>query len=774
MNDPDDSTVAGQPAAGNEQPTSQSVRNRADVSLNRDTLLWVLASLAVLANAIVGIFNIDRMLTRDQTVTGRIATLGELNEVLSEMKDAETGHRGYIITGKIEYLKPFEYVEDRVPERILKLRGDLAGQPEQVTLIDEAGHVIKAKFVEMKRTIDLRDAQGRDAAAVEIGRDVGLRLMDRLRDIVAATTAEQRRLLEGDQSKAVEQRWTALMTLIVGAVMAVAIILTAAAIIRLEMARRLAAFAALQRSKGEAEESLNRLDAFFQNAPCGIAYYDADLRYLRINEAFARLNGKAVADHLGKTVEEVRPDFPGELRQEYLKVAQTHKPAVSRRISIDGGVWEMSIFPVKALRAERPGLGLIGIDVTAKAAAEAHIRESESRFRTMAEAMPQIVWMTRPDGYHEYYNLRWYEFTGLTPEQSIGWGWSLPLHPDDVERSKARWKLSVDNAIPYEIEYRFRGADGTYRWFLGRANPVRDDDGRVSRWLGTCTDIEDRKQQAERLEQIVDDRTVALRRSNEELEKFAYIASHDLQEPLRKIQAFGDRLSTRFKAGLGEQGQDYIGRMLDSAGRMRRLIDDLLSFSRIATKLQPLAPVDLNAVARDVIDDLEIRIAQTGGRVEVGPMPTLPADPAQMRQLFQNLIGNALKFQRPGVPPVVTVSASRIAAAEVAANGTGPRPGGDAPGYRITVSDNGIGFEPQYADRIFELFQRLHGRSEYEGTGLGLAICKKIAHRHGGGITATSCPGEGSTFIIDLPAPTTPELAVDHAAQTPVGHHPGR
>ena len=207
--------------------------------------------------------------------------------------------------------------------------------------------------------------------------------------------------------------------------------------------------------------------------------------------------------------------------------------------------------------------------------------------------------------------------------------------------------------------------------------------------------------------------------------------------------------------------------MLDSAGRMRRLIDDLLSFSRITSKIQPLAPVNLNAVVRDVLSDLEIRVAQSGGRVEVGPLPTLPADSVQMRQLFQNLVGNALKFQRPGVPPVVIVKAEplRDFPPDPPSNGTNSPP--PRSGFRITVADNGIGFESQYADRIFELFQRLHGRHQYEGTGLGLAICKKIAERHGGGISAKGYPGEGSTFIIDLP--TSPEAETYHATPTLAG-----
>ena len=249
-----------------------------------------------------------------------------------------------------------------------------------------------------------------------------------------------------------------------------------------------------------------------------------------------------------------------------------------------------------------------------------------------------------------------------------------------------------------------------------------------------------------------------LRRSNGELEKFAYVASHDLQEPLRKIQTFGDRLDKRFADALGEQGRDYIQRMQSSATRMRVLINDLLSFSRVATRTQAFTPVDLDATVRDALSDLEVRLAETGGRVEAQRLPTLPGDATQLKQLFQNLLGNALKFARPGVPPVVTVTATP----------TGELPGDCDPpamaeGVRIVVSDNGIGFEQVYADRIFDVFQRLHGRGSYEGTGIGLAICRKIAERHGGGIAARSEPDNGARFVFDLPT----EAPAAHTTTTP-------
>lgn len=236
-------------------------------------------------------------------------------------------------------------------------------------------------------------------------------------------------------------------------------------------------------------------------------------------------------------------------------------------------------------------------------------------------------------------------------------------------------------------------------------------------------------------------------RSNQELQQFAQIASHDLQEPLRKIQTFGDRLRTKCGDALDEVGKDYLGRMQGAAERMQTLIQDLLSYARVTSKGQPFQPVDLQNIVQGVLSDLEIRLETTGGRVNLDTLPRIEADPLQMRQLFQNLIGNALKYHKPNVPPIVKVSAQHI---EGNLN-LSPEASTGERCWQIVVEDNGIGFEQEYEERIFAMFQRLHGRGEYEGTGVGLAICRKIIERHGGTITAKGVPEQGSTFTITFP-----------------------
>jgi PAS domain S-box-containing protein len=248
-----------------------------------------------------------------------------------------------------------------------------------------------------------------------------------------------------------------------------------------------------------------------------------------------------------------------------------------------------------------------------------------------------------------------------------------------------------------------------------------------------------------------------LARSNSELEQFAFVASHDLQEPLRKIQAFGDRLKTRLGTAIAPEATDYLSRMQSAAARMQGLIDGLLMYSRVLTRAQPFSKVELNTVVREVIEDLEVRIEKSRASVEVGDLPAIEADALQIRQLIQNLVGNALKFQVPGNPPKVSITARIVPVDQVL-----EKPKGETE-FRsrsemceVTVQDNGIGFDESYLGRLFVVFQRLHSRSEYEGTGIGLAVCRKIVTRHGGTITARSTPGQGARFIVVLPLRQNP------------------
>jgi PAS domain S-box-containing protein len=272
-----------------------------------------------------------------------------------------------------------------------------------------------------------------------------------------------------------------------------------------------------------------------------------------------------------------------------------------------------------------------------------------------------------------------------------------------------------------------------------------DENGRVIGAVLIFKDITKRK----RTEEAVTKRSAELAQSNAELEQFAFVASHDLQEPLRKIQAFGDRLKTKVEGALAPDARDYLDRMQSASARMRTLINDLLAFSRVIRRTEPFVPVDLNQVAKGVLGDLEVRIEKSGAKIELGPLPTIEADATQMHQLLLNLVGNALKFQARDSKPIVQVASrsyTTLSGQELC---------------EITVADNGIGFEDKYLDKMFAVFQRLHGRNEYEGTGVGLAVCRRITDRHHGTITAKGQLGKGATFIITLPVHHEPTPATD-------------
>jgi light-regulated signal transduction histidine kinase (bacteriophytochrome) len=291
----------------------------------------------------------------------------------------------------------------------------------------------------------------------------------------------------------------------------------------------------------------------------------------------------------------------------------------------------------------------------------------------------------------------------------------------------------------FEVAYRSEAADG--RTLLLNAKRLEHPDGRVRLILLAFEDVTARR----RLERALQLAMTELERSNEDLERFASIASHDLQEPLRKIRAFGERLEAACEGRLPEKGRDYLARMTAAAARMQMLIDSVLSLARISTTAETWCDIDLGMVVSEVLGDLDETLSRTRGRVEVGPLPSVAADPTQMRQLFQNLIANALKF-RSAAPPLVRIGATPCGAGREALSGA------VRAGWQITVTDNGIGFDPKYAERIFQPFERLHGRHVYEGTGIGLALCRRIVQRHGGTISADAAPGAGARFTIYLPA----------------------
>lgn len=372
-------------------------------------------------------------------------------------------------------------------------------------------------------------------------------------------------------------------------------------------------------------------------------------------------------------------------------------------------------------------------------------------FRFVTDFIPQIVWSTKPDGHHDFYNRRWFEYTGLSFEQTQGEGWNLVVHPEDIQRANKNWNNSLKTGEPYEIEYRLRRHDGFYAWFLGRAFPLRDENGKILKWFGTCTDIHDQKMATEILEQKVKERTAELQKANIELEtsntellQFASVASHDLKEPLRKIHIFSNLVKDRYMANM-DGAADYIERIISASARMTKLINDLLTFTRLSINAQ-FENVSLNRLVDEVMSDLELAISEKHATIEVDDLPKVDAITGQIRQVFQNIISNALKFSKKDERPRIKITCERIDRCAIDAK---RKENGEF--VRIVIKDNGIGFDEQYAEKIFTIFQRLHTKEQYEGTGIGLAITRKIIEKHKGAIAATGKEGDGARFVIVLP-----------------------
>ncbi|MDX6501564.1 MAG: hypothetical protein QOG23_4824 [Blastocatellia bacterium] len=419
-----------------------------------------------------------------------------------------------------------------------------------------------------------------------------------------------------------------------------------------------------------------------------------------------------------------------------------------------------AVVSVTALRDAQGGIIgylLIGTDNTARKQIEAEqlqlgqrLRDHQFYTRSLFEANIDALMTTDPAGIITDINKPMEALTGCTRDELIGAPFKNYFTDPDRAEAGIKLVLSKKKVTNYELTARDRDAKETVVSY--NATTFYDRDRRLQGVFAAARDITDRKRVDEKLKLYSD----KLERSNRELQDFAQVASHDLQEPLRKILSFGDRLKTKLGESLDGDSQDYLQRMCNAATRMQSLITDLMAFSRVEIKGQAFVPTDLSVIAREVSADLETRIEQAGGRVEIGDLPIIDADPMQMRQLLQNLIGNSLKYYRAGVPPVVRIYSQKPDARRLQSLD-------ESPGRQfceILVVDNGIGFDEKYLDRIFTVFQRLHKKGEYEGTGVGLAICRKIVDRHSGAITARSNPGQGATFVVTLPVIQPKEVEV--------------
>jgi two-component system CheB/CheR fusion protein len=392
------------------------------------------------------------------------------------------------------------------------------------------------------------------------------------------------------------------------------------------------------------------------------------------------------------------------------------------------------------------------MDVTNLRHAEEQVVANIEEKRFLAEAMPLILWTSERNGIVNFVNEQFITYSGKSLQVLQEEGWESIIHPDDVKNWQSSWNNAVRNKEDFSMELRIRGEDGNYHWFLHRTRVQKGLAGKSSVLVGTSTDINEQKLAAEIMEQRIQERTLELQRTNEELEgsnaelqQYAFVASHDLKEPLRKIHMFGNMLKDRYKDSMEEKAVDYLNRIISSSSRMTNLINDLLRFSRLS-QVSFFEQVNLDVIIKEILSDLEILIQEKNAKVSVSPMPVIEAVPGQLRQVFQNLLSNAFKFSRKEEQPIISITTARIKEKKFDSQADP-----DGPFVCISIKDNGIGFDEKYLDKIFVLFQRLHTKDKYEGTGIGLAVTRKIIDKHNGLITAYSREREGATFTIILP-----------------------
>jgi len=432
----------------------------------------------------------------------------------------------------------------------------------------------------------------------------------------------------------------------------------------------------------------------------------------------------------------VHPEDLAFVKDESQAAAEGRRPydVEHRIVRPDGALrWVHQRAEIERDSAKKP-VRMIGVcqDITGRKLAEEALRGSEERFRLMADHINEVFWMIDPERRRMYYVSPGYERIWGRPVASLladPATWFDAIHPDDRARAlKALPPNQTQEA--YGEAYRIIRPDGSAVWILDRGWPVKDRAGNVYRFVGTALDISDLKRTEE--EMLL--RAKELARSNEELERFAYAASHDLQEPLRMVSSYVQLIKRRYQGKLDANADEFIRYAAEGAHRMQALIQDLLAYSRVDIKPATVRPVPLNSVVDNALANLEVLAREAGAVVTRGELPTVSGQPTLLTQAFQNLIHNAIKF-RDQRPPEIKITAERRGKEWV-----------------ISVADNGIGIDPAYHPRLFILFQRLHTRDRFQGSGLGLALCKKIVERHGGRIWVESETGKGSTFRVALPA----------------------
>jgi PAS domain S-box-containing protein len=550
------------------------------------------------------------------------------------------------------------------------------------------------------------------------------------------------------------------------------------ALIETDMFRRAQA---VQEANQALSEERQHLRGLFQQAPGFMAALGGpDHVFTMANAAYLQLIGRE--NIVGKPVRDALPEVVGQGFIDLLdRVYHSGQPFVGRSIRVhlrqsSGDVREERFLdfvyqPIFDPDGQVSGIFVQGHDVTEQKRSEEALRESEERFRAIANSIDQLIWATQPDGHHDYYNQRWYEYTGVPEGSTDGEAWNGMFHPDDQERAWGVWRHCLATGEPYHIEYRLRHRSGEYRWVLGRAQAVRDEEGRIKRWFGTCTDIHDLRQaqdalresreralrteeETRRLASILAERVTELDAANEEIQRFAYIVSHDLRAPLVNVMGFTSELegaqaeierfyrnvrqadsnliSPEIRAAIESDLPEAIGFIRSSTVKMDKLIRAILKLSREGRRVLAPEPIDMAQLLEAQRHSVAHQLHERSAILLIEPLPDLTSDRLAIEQIFGNLIDNAVKYLHPSRPGRIAVRGRHLGANVI-----------------YEIEDNGRGIDPKDFERIFDLFRR-SGVQDQQGEGIGLAHVRALVRRLGGTISVSSRLGEGSIFTVVL------------------------
>jgi PAS domain S-box-containing protein len=711
---------------------------------------FAVALALVTATAIAGRISIARLEESGRWVDHTDMVLGRLEALSGSVLDIRDAVRGYILAGDPKFLTPYASAVPAVRQHLAELRAQISDNPLQLRRLDSLDLLVTRRITVAESLLALRRSAGFAPAQREWARGEGTELHQAIRALVGEMAGTERTLLARRRDSVSASVAAASAIVLAGGVLGFgAVVIAMFYIHRGFVGARRNAVALLEANEAldtRVRERTAELEATQARLSRIAAVSPAVLHSFRLGPdgsvSFPYASGTIVRLY-GATPEELAADASAVLARFHPDDAPRVRASIAESAAglsewrdewryqhpERGEIWIAGYSsPVREPDGGTIWHGVLG-DVTERRMADEALRESEKQFRTALNSIPQLAWIAHPDGYIFWYNDRWYEYTGTTPAEMEGWGWQSVHDPEALPAVMERWSSSIATGERFEMEFPLRGADGAFREFLTRGVPLRNQAGQVVRWFGTNTDITAQKL----VEAELNRRAAELARSNTDLEQFAYVASHDLQEPLRAVGGCVQLLKRRYHDKLDPRADELIAHTVDGAARMQKLIDDLLAFSRVGTRHGQRQATDSGAILEGALANLGSLLRDTGARITHDPMPMVSAEPAQLLSLFQNLIGNAVKFLRE-TPPRVHVGAVRHATA-----------------WQFSVQDNGLGIEPQYFERIFGIFQRLHTRSEYPGTGMGLAMCKRIVEQMGGRIWVESALGSGSTFHFTIP-----------------------